>query len=219
MNRKILYLIGIVIAICALIIIPPCPAPLINGTFYWRNATPGNDIYETAVNPGDTIVLGRTYDLTNVYGVSGQFAWWKNQADEGMTCNPDLVNDVDYIDSNGTIFKSKVTLDPAHWHTGEWWQWDGCYAMKYQKDHPDPVLTTYQNDDNLMFTIINDPHPPTPIPTTIITPTPPTPTPIIITGMVTPIPTPAPVQADPGWQWWYYVIAIIILFIAWRILW
>lgn len=204
-----LSLVGIVILFAAWIIIPPVSADatvLQNGTFYWRNITPQNNIYENTVMPGDTIVLGRVYDLTKVYGYSGQFAHWNDSSEEGMTCHPDIVNSVNYVDTQGKIKKNSVYLDPKNWTTGDWLQWEGCYQKPYNRALGAGEYVPYIADDNLMFTIITDPHPPTIRPTPRIPTIPPTvtiatETPFIVTPTI-----PAPVKEDPGMPWWIWTI-------------
>lgn len=171
---------------------PPVSADesvLHNGTFYFRNITPQNDIYETVVHPGDTIVLGRTYDLTYVYGVTGQFAWWKNDNNAGMTCTPDLVINTSYIATNGRINPKSVYLDSTIWKTGDYYQWEGCYQLRYVKGNTAPQYSPYIADNNLMFHVIYDPHPSTPHPTPTFPPT--------ITATPTPTKTPLPVTLAP----------------------
>lgn len=217
MNTKNLsVLIGTAI-ILALIAVPPVSSALVNGTFYWRNITPQNDIYEKVVMPGDTIVLGRTYDLTYVSGSSKKFAWWKDKTVEAVNCKPDIINSISYIDTNGKIRQNNVTLNPENWTVGDWWQWDGCFQMKFQQNHIEPQYQPYYQDNNLMFHVIYDPNPPTPVPTTIITTVPPTTTkPPTLPPMTKPTP---PVPKDESWPWWYYPIGIISIIIIGRIIW
>lgn len=218
MQLRSLLLIGTVI-VALMIAAPPALADesvLVNGTLYWRNITPQNDIYEKVVYPGDTIVLGRTYDLTYVSGATKRFAWWSDSNIEGTTCTPDLINSISYIDTNGKSNPKNVTLDPEHWRTGNWWQWDGCYQLPYSRSEPEPRYTVYTNDNNLMFKIIRDPIPPTP--EIIYVSAVPTPTPIKTTAIPTTTAMPAPVPEE-GWPWWYYPIGAVIAIIGIRIFW
>jgi hypothetical protein len=218
MHRKSLLHMGTAIFVVLLIAVLPVLADesvLVNGTFYWRNITPQNDIYEKVVYPGDTIVLGRTYDLTYVSGVNKRFAWWSDDNNEGMTCTPDIINNISYIDTGGKISPKNVTLDPDHWRTGNWWQWDGCYQLRYSRSEPEARYSVYTADNNLMFHIIRDPIPPTPV--IIYVSAIPTPTPVKTTAIPTTT-VPAPVK-DESWPWWYYPIFAVIAFIGIRIAW
>jgi hypothetical protein len=218
----LLSLIGIGILFTAWILIPPVSADatvLRNGTFYWRNITPQNNIYEKVVMPGDTILLGHFYDLTKVYGYSGDFAHWNDQSLEGMNCHPDIVNTVNYIKTNGKIKKDNVYLDPKNWTTGDWLQWEGCYQKPYDRSLGYGEFVPYIADDNLMFTIISDPYP-TPAITRVPLPT--------ITTIPTPMPTtlkpvtlaPEPKKTDPFPMWIVYIggflIVIFIVVVFWE---
>lgn len=213
------FLLGTVIATLLLwITVPPLSAAfLINGTLYYSDPIT-NNIYEKTVMPGDTIVQDHLYDLTYVSGSSKKFAWWKDKNVEGTTCTPDIINSISYIDTNGNVSPDRVYLDPEKWPTGNWWQWDGCYQMKFQRNHPEPQYTVYMQDNNLMFHIIKDPNPPMIV--TVPTPAPTrTATPIPTTTAPTPTATPVPVKTDEGWPLWYYPVGFIGLFIGWRLLW
>lgn len=215
MNR--LVLIGIVLFTSCLITIPLVSAYVENGTLYYGDK-PQNDIYNKTVMPGDTIVLGRTYDFTNVLGVSKKFAWWKDKTVEAVDCHPDIINSVSYIDTNGKIKQDNVTLDPENWTVGDWWQWDGCFQMKFQQNHIEAQYQPYFQDNNLMFHVIYDPNPPAPVPAPVITTIP---TPITTIPTLAPMtkPIPDPVPKDESWPWYYYpvlaVLGIIGLKIAW----
>ncbi|MDD3984003.1 MAG: hypothetical protein PHU54_08710, partial [Candidatus Omnitrophica bacterium] len=89
--------------VLALLLIQPAAfaGTTIGNTFYWANITPQNDLYELAVNPGDTLLQGRSYDLTNVYGFSGTFAHWNNYWNQGLDCHPDYIVNTSYIKTNG----------------------------------------------------------------------------------------------------------------------
>jgi hypothetical protein len=188
----------------------------VNGTLYYADL-PQNDIYEKEVLPGDTIVLGRTYDLTKVAGVSKKFAWWSDKGVEGTTCTPDKIISISYIDTGGKISPDNVTLNSSEWIIGNWWQWDGCYMMKYSRDHPEPRYSVYTNDNNLMFHVIRDPHPPVPVLTHTPVPTPITTRPTT-RPTITPVTTPAPVK-DESWPLWYYPIVAVAGFILYRVFW
>ena len=197
-------------------------------TLYYGNITPVNNIYEKVVMPGYTIALGRTYDLTHVSGTTKTYAWWSDWKIQGTTCTPTTIVKTSYIDTNGRINPKNVTLDPNDgWKIGDWFQWDGCYAKPYQKGQTGPSYVPYLADNNLMFHVIYDPHPPTPPPTQeptqVITTEPPPHTTTIPTNTTITTATTAIVitREERGdiWPWWYYGIGIFLLFLGLRILW
>lgn len=126
----------------------------LNGALYWANITPQNDIYELSVNPGDTLLQGRSYDLMNVYGFSGTFAHWNDWKTEYENCNPDIIINTSYIKTNGRVNPKNVYLDPSMWATGDWFQWDGCFD-RYEKGQTEANYVPYSNDNAKMFKIIN----------------------------------------------------------------
>lgn len=233
-----LFLLGIIVLSGALMIPPVFAIPLPNetpipamhtsytipnpsgGTFvYWRNITPQNDIYEKVVYPGDTIVLGRNYDLRNVAGTSQNFAWWDNESAQGTDCDPDQLTTINYVDTQGRIHPDDVFIDPVLWRVGDWFQWEGCYMLPYEKDQEKPRYSPYHQDNNLVFHVIEDPHPLTMI--TITTPPTPTPDPttrIPPVHIPTPAPTPAPV-IDEGMPWYYWLLIVIGVVIILDLLW
>ena len=215
MNNKMQLFIGIAIILC-LIVIPPVSSALINGTFYFRNTTPQNDIYEKVVMPRDTIVLGHTYDLTKIEGSSKKFAWWSNDQIEDTTCTPDLIIDISYINSNGKIRPDQVYLDPSLWKVGNWFQWDGCFELPYQRNTDNPQFSVYHQDNNFVFTIIRDPV--TPTPQIIYVSAQPTPTPKPTRTTIIPHTTAVP-EKQGDWPWWYYPIGIGIGAVIIRIFW
>lgn len=228
-KNKSLLLIGIAIISCMfLVAIPPVSA---TDTFYYRNTTPQNNIYEKIVHPGDTIVLGRTYDLTYVSGTTKKYAWWNNWKIEGTTCTPDIIINTSYIDTKGMIRPDSVYLDPKQWKTGNWFQWDGCYELPYEKGQTEPRYAPYIRDNNLVFRIIYDPVPPTQIPVRITippehiyttqTPKPP-PTMKITTIPPTPVPTKENFMGYPIWDFPFglmYIFGFCIVFVILRLLW
>lgn len=225
LSFRIAILIGVVVLGSLVITTPPCSAAmLINGTLYYADVIE-NDIHESGVMPGDTIVLGRTYDLTKVIGVSKIFAWWQDPYQVETSCKPDLLYPVGYVETNGKIRPNNVTLDPEIWKTGSYWQWDGCFISTYGSKKG--TLVPYVADNNLAFKVINDPFPEkiTPVPTTEITPLPNV-TPdfevnlsedfIIITPEITTIPNPVQKESIP---WYYYLLGIFGIIIVFKYLW
>ena len=72
------------------------------------------------VEQGMKINQTEVYDLSGVYGFSGELGWWKNWYDEGSdTEEPDKIIDLNKMNYHN------VTLDPAVWNLGNWYQWDG----------------------------------------------------------------------------------------------
>jgi len=142
--------------VLALLLIQPAAfaGTTIGNTFYWANITPQNDLYELAVNPGDTLLQGRSYDLTNVYGFSGTFAHWNDDNDAMTDCNPDYVINTSYIKTNGKTTPKNVYFDPSIWVTGDWYQWDGCFN-RHVKGQTEANYVPYSNDNAKMFSVIN----------------------------------------------------------------
>ena len=227
-----------ILAILAILfIIAPISADLVKGTyyqilsvenppqsnttiFYYNNITPQNDPKEWRVYPGDTLYLGGTYDLSYVTGTTKQFAWWKDWKYESTDCNPDVVNSVSYIDTNGRINPKMVYLDPEKYKVGNWWQWDGCFIDPSPKKNGEIHWLPYKNDNSLAFRIIYPPVWPPITPTPAPTPQQiyiPTPTPLPITTMPTINSTPAETPVQKGglpWQVYVgvgFVIVVIIL--------
>lgn len=219
-SSQIAILIGAVI-FGLVITAPPCFAAFVqDGTLYYADL-PTNDLYEKVVMPGDTIALGRTYDLTKVYGVSKTFAWWKDPAKAGSSCTPELIIPIGYIQTNGKSNPKEVYLDPAIWKPGTYWQWDGCFERaNYKQGHPD--LVPYVADDSLAFKVIYDPYPvpktPAPVISVIKITTAPTIEEIIIKPTL--IPTTIPVQKkDDDLPWWGWGLIGIGGIVALKLLW
>jgi len=201
-----------------LLAIPPVSssAMLINGTLYYRNTTPQNDPMDLRVMPGDTIYQGRIYDLTHVIGVSKQFAWWKDWKYESNNCNPDRINSVSYIDTNGKENYKAVFIEPDEYPEGNWWQWDGCFE-RYDFKSLTSTMVPYMADNNLAFRVIRAPErPPKPVitePTPEITYVP------LQTVIVTmqPANNPEPEEKDQELPWYVYWIGLcVIIFLVWR---
>jgi hypothetical protein len=182
--------------------------------FYYNNITPQNDPKEWRVYPGDTIYLGGTYDLQYVVGVSKQFAWWENWKYQSTDCNPDIVNTVSYIDTNGRINPRMVYIDPEQYKVGNWWQWDGCFIDRSTTSGETHWLP-YKADNNLAFRIIYPPVWPKPTPTIeqIFIPQPAPIKAVITTPTInlTPMETPARDSGGMPWYFWAVIIGVIIL--------
>ncbi len=72
------------------------------------------------VTQGMSINQSEYYDLSGIYGFSGELGWWKYWYNEG---SDDLAPDK-IIDLNSMNYH-KVYIDPAVWNLGNWYQWDG----------------------------------------------------------------------------------------------
>lgn len=140
----------------SLILIVPLACPSISAqdnNFYFRNITPQNDLFELVVYPKDVLVQGRAYNFEKVYGSTGTFAHWNNEAVEFDNCNPDVIITISYIKTNGKTNPENVYLD-SRWTIGNWYQWDGCYN-RYQPGQTTPNYVPYTHDNALIFKIID----------------------------------------------------------------
>lgn len=199
MNERLIYLIliGIALTVGCCALIEATSAELL----YSANFTPKNNLYEDYVHQGDTIYLGKTYDLTGVSGLSYEYAYWSDWKKEDTDCNPDKVVDIRYYRTFTT--KNSVYLDPEVWNVGRWYAWNGyeCNITYYdfesqeRKTHDEP----FQSENKFLFTIAIAP----------------TPAPVVVTVTSEPIetyrpyytltipsttatPTPAPKKTDGG---------------------
>jgi hypothetical protein len=196
---------------------------------YWQNITPHNDPFELKVNPGDTLYMGRGYDLSYVYGTSKKFAWWKDWSTEDLNCNPDKIVDISYISNNGKLDPRLVFIDSGKgFIPGNWYQWDGCFE-RYDYSTHTITMVPYLADDNLAFRVVYPPYRP---PVTIKEPTPT----FDIHGLekenaalkafaesnlsvnVT-MNQSAELQNDREVPIWYYFIAAFLVFVVFRIIW
>ena len=123
-------------------------------TFYFLNITPPNDLFELTVYPRDTLLQNRAYDFSKIYGVSGTFAHWDDETIEFTNCEPDTINYISYVKTNGSVNPRNVYLDPKEWPLGNWYQWDGCFN-RYVRGQTTPNYVPYENDNALMFKIIS----------------------------------------------------------------
>jgi hypothetical protein len=124
---------------------------------YFPGTTYYNDPFEFQVNPGDTIYLGRIYDLRNVMGTNHTIALWNDWRMGGSNCNPDKLFTVGYIETNGQINPKAVYLDPSKgWKAGDYYAWSGCF-YKYDFKTGEKIQKTYSHENNFMFTVINPP--------------------------------------------------------------
>lgn len=225
------FVIPLLILSCLILAIASAPAAFIynspnsSALISGGDNKPANDPLEFIVNPGDTLYLGKTYDLRKVYGFNGQFAWWSDWRIENTDCSPDLIIDTSYIKTNGKVSPDAVYLDPSQWKTGDWFQWNGCFDQ-YVAGQTTPNNVPYSQDNNYVFTIINAPvpryDPGQPINYPVIISTQPKyvtqeiPVQYMATTIpgknisVIPISTPVTVQ-EQGWPWYIYVFIIMII--------
>jgi hypothetical protein len=115
-----------------------------------------NDPLELRVSQGDTILLGKTYDLTGVSGLSYQFAYWKDWKIENTNCKPDKIIDIRPFKSG--MNKSAIYLDPSIWSPGDWFFWDS-YECNISQWSSEGRFTVARNkplasDNKLAFFII-----------------------------------------------------------------
>jgi hypothetical protein len=113
---------------------------------YYQSAL-HNDPLELMVSQGDTIYLGKTYDLSLVVGISGKLAWWKDWHQENFDCTPTKIIDI-------RSDRSAIYLNES----GNWWYWDDyeCGLSYYDYSLHETVTrnSPLQHDNKLAFTVI-----------------------------------------------------------------
>ena len=136
-------------------LLPPVSAE----TQYYQIA-PQNDPLTPQVHQGDTLYLGKTYDLSLVTGVSSEYAYWKNWKAENTDCNPTKTMSVQYY--HALVNKSSVMLKDDQWNIGEWYYWDEyeCNLTYYDYETRQTVTRNkpFDHDNKLVFFIINPPR-------------------------------------------------------------
>lgn len=150
----------ILILVLSCLAVPASASSLINGTLYYYNLTPNNDPLELYVMQGDTLYLGKTYDLTGVEPITHLYAHWNKWKDANTNCNPDKVVDTWYI---RTFTNEKaVWFDPAKWAVGDWYRWDPieCNRTHYDYSKHEVIAATepIQADNKFAFTIMRPPR-------------------------------------------------------------
>ena len=114
-----IYLILVVISLSAIAIMfiaSPVSAEVLSyGTEYNYSASilPNNSY----VHQGENISQGRYYDLSGVYGFSGQLAHWTKNWEVGVGEPDDIVT----IENP----RRPIYIDPDVFPVGRWFQWDG----------------------------------------------------------------------------------------------
>lgn len=117
--------------------------------------TPHNNPLELTVSQGDTLYLGKTYDLSMASGITHKFAFWKDWKVANTNCAPDKIIDVRYF-SNHTN-SSAVFINPDEWQAGDWYYWDetDCTITHYERGTGIVIANAPMPHDNkFAFTII-----------------------------------------------------------------
>ena len=119
-----------------------------------------NDPIESRPAQGDTLYLGKTYDLTGVSGVSRAYAYWKDWKLENTNCQPDRIVDINYYKT--LTNREAVWLDPAIFTTGNWYYWDEIECNLTWYDFNNGTLMhqdkPFPSDNKLAFRITNAPQ-------------------------------------------------------------
>ena len=160
-NMALACLLLVALVFC----IPPVSANQIPGDpqdhMYYNNLTPQNDLYTIQAHMGDTLIIGKHYDMTGVLGWNNSFAFWNDWKIAGSDCSPDITVDFDYIRTGAQINPSNLYIDPAWARQGDWYQYEGCYDINTApgamgaKTGSD--FEPYMHDDNLAFRLIDAP--------------------------------------------------------------
>lgn len=115
-----------------------------------------NDPLNPEVHQGDTIYLGKTYDLSFVTGVSNEYAYWTNWKVENTDCSPTKRVDIRYFQT--FINKTSVTLNLNQWTAGDWYYWDSYECgMEYYDYETGQTLTRdrpFDHENKLAFHVI-----------------------------------------------------------------
>jgi hypothetical protein len=114
----VLIAFGILLAVLTSLIIPPASADVfVYGTNYnYSEVILPNNSY---VHQGENISQGNYYDLTGVYGWSGELVHWNNDNLVGQGLPDQIVT----LAGRGMTY-----ADPAKFPVGRWWQWDNKYC-------------------------------------------------------------------------------------------
>lgn len=136
-----------------LLIHPVSASVLVYGSNYnYSEVVLTNNSY---VHQGENISQGYYYDLSGVYGWSGEVASWKNDYSTGNGMP-------DYIVNIAT--PRKVLIDPSIYPVGKWYQWDGvsCDTSGYCK-------TGFGNNNAYVFAIVQQSNKTEPVITEVVT--------------------------------------------------
>ena len=140
--------------------IEPIPKITPTQTLEYHQEPVQNDPLSLYVKQGDTIYLGKTYDLSGASGISYEYAFWSDWKQADQNCEPDRVIDIRYFRT--LTNEQAVLLDPAKWAIGNWYYWDSwqCNITHYDYSEGKTVISTQpiQAENNLAFTIINHPQ-------------------------------------------------------------
>jgi hypothetical protein len=126
-------------------------------TLEYYQKVPQNSPLDLYVHQGDTLYLGKTYDLSGASGISYFFAHWNNWKNESTDCHPDQIVDINYI---RTLNQPRATLlSSDKWSVGNWYYWDWweCNITHYNSiTHKSEAATgPLQADNKFAFEIVN----------------------------------------------------------------
>jgi hypothetical protein len=152
-----LYLILIILAILVLVLFPVVIHPVSAELQYYQEADrERNNPLDPVVRQGDTIYLGKTYDLSLVTGLSYTYAYWKNWKEESMDCSPDKIVDIRYYRT--LINNTAVWINPDEFSIGSWYYWDQYECgLTYYDPESGQTLTRdrpFDHENKFVFTII-----------------------------------------------------------------
>jgi hypothetical protein len=128
-------------------------------TLEYYQETPQNSPYDLYVHQGDTLYLGKIYDLSGASGISYYFAHWNNWKDENANCNPDNVVDIKYVRTLNDPRATELRADK--WAVGNWYYWDWweCNITHYNYSNHTIMAATgpLQADNKFAFKVISAP--------------------------------------------------------------
>ena len=107
---------------------------------YSVNVLPNNSY----VHQGENISQGNYYDLTGVYGFSGELAHWNNDNSVGQGIPDQTV----VLVGHGLTY-----IDPSQFPAGRWWQWDSRYCASGS----DVCVTGFGNNNAYVFSVVPQP--------------------------------------------------------------
>ena len=129
-----------------------------NATLEYHQEPLHNDPLELYVTQGDTLYLGKTYDLSGVTPITHLYAHWNNWKNENTDCFPSTVIDTWYIET--LTDERAVWLGGSKgWAVGDWYYWDPveCSISHYDYSQQKVVVNDapLPADNKLAFIIIN----------------------------------------------------------------
>ena len=131
-----------------------------NATLEYHQEPLHNDPLELYVTQGDTLYLGKTYDLSGVTPITHLYAHWNNWKNENTDCFPSTVIDTWYIET--LTDERAVWFDPLKWAVGDWFYWDPveCNIAHYDYSQMKTVVNSapLPADNKLAFIIRQPPY-------------------------------------------------------------